>query len=63
MVRSLEKTTLSISLPRYAKKLKFAIIIALSISNNIALAQEWHLAGRLLDKGEEGVIYLTLAFL
>lgn len=31
-------------------KLKFIIIIALSISNNMAFAQEWNLTGRLFDK-------------
>ena len=31
-------------------KLKFIIIIALFISNNMAFAQEWNLTGRLFDK-------------
>lgn len=31
-------------------KLKFIIIIALSISSNMAFAQEWNLTGRLFDK-------------
>lgn len=33
-------------------KLRFIIIIALSISNNMAFAQEWNLTGRLFDKAE-----------